>query len=199
MATWVLWGVINCQVGAASWLPEHLAMPHALCCALHQHPGACCPPRNQPRHAAGRGARPQLSPSRPAGPPPCLPACLLRLPAGPPPCLPSLQRKCDAYMAAQQQRRWDKGIEDFRNVDNGELRVGIMGLGKTVTCPPLLHASGILLHALLRTGPSAPALPCYMPVGCCCTPPAWNTKAAWRRGGPLHQQPAPLRRAWHGG
>lgn len=41
-----------------------------------------------------------------------------------------LQRKCDAYLAAQQEGRWDKGIEAFRSIDNGELRVGVMGLGE---------------------------------------------------------------------
>lgn len=39
------------------------------------------------------------------------------------------QRKCDAYLAAQREARWDKGVEDFRSIDNGELRVGVMGLG----------------------------------------------------------------------
>lgn len=41
-----------------------------------------------------------------------------------------LQRKCDAYYRAQQQRHWAKDIENFRSIDNSELRVGIMGLGE---------------------------------------------------------------------
>jgi glyoxylate/hydroxypyruvate reductase A len=41
------------------------------------------------------------------------------------------QRRCDAYWAAQRAARWDKGIENFRNVDNAELRVGVMGLGES--------------------------------------------------------------------
>jgi phosphoglycerate dehydrogenase-like enzyme len=41
-----------------------------------------------------------------------------------------VQRKCDEYLAAQRERRWDKGIENFRSTDNSELRVGVMGLGK---------------------------------------------------------------------
>ncbi len=45
----------------------------------------------------------------------------------PPPA--RLQRKCDSYWQAQQAQRWAKDIENFRNIDNGELRVGVMGLG----------------------------------------------------------------------
>lgn len=41
----------------------------------------------------------------------------------------NIQRKGDEYFYAQQQSRWDKGIENYRNTDNSELRVGIMGLG----------------------------------------------------------------------
>ena len=67
---------------------------------------------------------------------PCTP------PAPPPPCL---QRKCDAYLAAQREARWDKGVEDFRSIDNGELRVGVMGLGEHCSCcsVPKQHTSGI--------------------------------------------------------
>lgn len=43
---------------------------------------------------------------------------------------PCLQRKCDAYWEAQRERRWAKEVENFRNIDNSELRVGIMGLGE---------------------------------------------------------------------
>lgn len=45
-----------------------------------------------------------------------------------------MQRRCDAYLEAQRDGRWDKGIEDFRNVDNSELRVGVMGLGERQPC-----------------------------------------------------------------
>ena len=98
MATWVLWGVINCQVRARALLEGGLtapSCPHATCIS----PAALHAPRNAPYHAL-----------------PCL--------------APMLQRKCDAYLAAQRQRLWDKGIENFRNTDNSELRVGIMGLGE---------------------------------------------------------------------
>lgn len=44
--------------------------------------------------------------------------------------LPFPQRKCDAYWEAQQARRWAKDVENFRNIDNSELRVGVMGLGE---------------------------------------------------------------------
>ena len=40
-----------------------------------------------------------------------------------------MQRKCDDYWRAQRERRWAKDIENYRSVDNSELRVGIMGLG----------------------------------------------------------------------
>ena len=42
----------------------------------------------------------------------------------------NVQRKCDAYWWAQQEARWDKGIENYRNIDNSELSVGVMGLGE---------------------------------------------------------------------
>ena len=43
---------------------------------------------------------------------------------------PALQRKCDAYWEAQREARWAKEVENFRNVDNEELHVGVMGLGE---------------------------------------------------------------------
>ncbi|KAL4424688.1 hypothetical protein ABPG77_004495 [Micractinium sp. CCAP 211/92] len=73
------------------------------------------------------------------------------------------QRKCDAYLAAQQQRRWDKGIEDFRSVDNGELRVGIMGLGVMggATADALIKL-GYPVSAWTRTSRQhRPGLRCY--------------------------------------
>jgi glyoxylate/hydroxypyruvate reductase A len=41
----------------------------------------------------------------------------------------NIQRKCDAYFAAQRESKWDKSIENFRNVDNAELQVGVLGAG----------------------------------------------------------------------
>ncbi len=37
----------------------------------------------------------------------------------------------DAYLAAQQRREWDTSIEDAKSIDNDELNVGLMGLGKS--------------------------------------------------------------------
>ena len=39
------------------------------------------------------------------------------------------QRRCDAYWTAQRDARWDKSIENFRNIDNSELGIGVMGAG----------------------------------------------------------------------
>lgn len=41
----------------------------------------------------------------------------------------NVQRKCDEYLAAQRDSRWDKSIENFRNADNSELIIGVMGSG----------------------------------------------------------------------
>ena len=41
----------------------------------------------------------------------------------------NIQRKCDEYYIAQHESRWDKSIEDYKNRDNEEMRVGVMGLG----------------------------------------------------------------------
>lgn len=41
----------------------------------------------------------------------------------------NIQRKCDAYWHAQLEGRWDKSVENYRNIDNAELKVGVMGLG----------------------------------------------------------------------
>jgi glyoxylate/hydroxypyruvate reductase A len=41
----------------------------------------------------------------------------------------NIQRKCDAYFEAQRHSKWDKSIENFRNIDNAELRIGVMGAG----------------------------------------------------------------------
>lgn len=41
----------------------------------------------------------------------------------------NIQRKCDAYYQAQMESRWDKSVENYKNVDNHEISVGVMGLG----------------------------------------------------------------------
>lgn len=41
----------------------------------------------------------------------------------------NIQRKCDAYYKAQQASIWDKAVENNDNIDNEELRIGVMGLG----------------------------------------------------------------------
>ena len=96
MATWVLWGVINCQV----CVPRRAAAP--------VQPPPALPAAHQP-------------------PPPSLPFTPLPDPSQPP---PTWQRKCDAYWEAQREARWAKEVENFRNVDNEELHVGVMGLGE---------------------------------------------------------------------
>ncbi|PSC71738.1 Glyoxylate hydroxypyruvate reductase A [Micractinium conductrix] len=75
------------------------------------------------------------------------------------------QRKCDAYMVAQRAARWDKGVENFRNVDNRELRVGVMGLGVMggATADTLLKL-GYPVSAWTRTPRPAgehPGIACY--------------------------------------
>jgi len=58
------------------------------------------------------------------------------------------QRRCDAYAVAQRQRRWGKDIENYRNIDNAELRVGVMGLGVM---------GGAVADALVKMGYSVSA------------------------------------------
>jgi len=41
----------------------------------------------------------------------------------------NFQRKCDDYFRAQIECRWDKSVENYKNIDNHEVRVGVMGLG----------------------------------------------------------------------
>ena len=41
----------------------------------------------------------------------------------------NFQRKCDDYFRAQMACRWDKSVENYKNIDNHEVRVGVMGLG----------------------------------------------------------------------
>jgi phosphoglycerate dehydrogenase-like enzyme len=78
------------------------------------------------------------------------------------------QRRCDAYARAQRERRWDKAIENFRSVDNAELRVGVMGLGALRARPPTqtrlrarspVAAAGGAYPATLGGLPPAPCSP----------------------------------------
>ena len=41
----------------------------------------------------------------------------------------NIQRKCDEYYHAQMDSRWDKSIENYKNIDNGQVSVGVMGVG----------------------------------------------------------------------
>jgi glyoxylate/hydroxypyruvate reductase A len=41
----------------------------------------------------------------------------------------NIQRKCDEYFRAQMDSRWDKSIEEYKNIDNHEVSIGVMGLG----------------------------------------------------------------------
>lgn len=68
--------------------------------------------------------------------PACLRLCLAAAPAASSaPCRirpdPSPPRCSDAYLAAQQACSWAQGkaVESFRQRDNGELHVGVMGAG----------------------------------------------------------------------
>ena len=120
MATWVLWAVINIQVGrragVPSYRPQHTregahSRVEGRCCGAHAQQA----PRSLERRTAHWGSG---NPARSIQC--CLPAPLV------------LQRKCDAYWEAQRERRWAKEVENFRNIDNSELRVGIMGLGQLI-------------------------------------------------------------------
>lgn len=42
----------------------------------------------------------------------------------------SWQRKFEDYGEAQRARRWDLSIEGRRNLDNCDVRVGVMGFGE---------------------------------------------------------------------
>lgn len=41
----------------------------------------------------------------------------------------NIQRKCDEYYRAQMESKWDKSIENYKNIDNHEVSIGVMGLG----------------------------------------------------------------------
>lgn len=41
----------------------------------------------------------------------------------------NIQRKCDEYYQAQMDSRWDKGIENYKNIDNAQVSIGVMGMG----------------------------------------------------------------------
>jgi len=128
MATWIMWGVINAQVRASGLLQEvnvgTIASTEPL--ALGDAAGAG---RGRPCSLIDNAAPVECS----EGPHNCVTygsgmMCreygMLKVA-----CPFWLQRKCDDYWRAQQERRWDKDIENYRSVDNSELRVGIMGLG----------------------------------------------------------------------
>jgi glyoxylate/hydroxypyruvate reductase A len=62
------------------------------------------------------------------------------------------QRRADAYLEAQRAARWDKGVEAFTPVDNGALRVGVMGLGAMGgAAADALAALGYRVSAWTRT------------------------------------------------
>ena len=52
---------------------------------------------------------------------------------------------------AQRAQRWDKGVEDFRQVDAADWRVGLMGLGHMgAAAADLLLAAGYPVNAWTR-------------------------------------------------
>lgn len=146
MATWVLWGVINCQVSTNLLGCASLNMRHS---CVHCVDAASCMGnrgiggvRLQAQSAHARAQR--SATARRRTDPNWHVCCRQRKPdpyawqlralqsTTNPPVFSWPQRKCDAYMVAQRAARWDKGVENFRNVDNRELRVGVMGLGASV-------------------------------------------------------------------
>jgi glyoxylate/hydroxypyruvate reductase A len=74
----------------------------------------------------------------------------------------NIQRKCDAYWEAQRARRWAKEVENFRNIDNSELRIGVMGLGVMggTTADTLLKL-GYPVSAWTRSPKEKPGVRCY--------------------------------------
>ncbi|EFN53749.1 hypothetical protein CHLNCDRAFT_59729 [Chlorella variabilis] len=74
------------------------------------------------------------------------------------------QRKCDEYLAAQQAQSWDQGkaVESYRQVDNGELRVGVMGAGHLGSAAiDLLLKCGYSVNAWTRTPRALPGAACF--------------------------------------
>lgn len=74
----------------------------------------------------------------------------------------NIQRRCDAYYAAQKQSKWDVSIENFRNIDNAELRVGVMGLGVMGgAVANLLKQTGYNVCAWTRSMRNIDGIRCY--------------------------------------
>ncbi|GAB4819814.1 hypothetical protein N2152v2_006860 [Parachlorella kessleri] len=72
------------------------------------------------------------------------------------------QRKCDDYWRAQQERRWAKDVENYRSVDNSELRVGIMGLGVMGgAAADLLSEAGYQVACWTRTPHDRDGITCF--------------------------------------
>ncbi|KAL6766642.1 HPR3B [Auxenochlorella protothecoides x Auxenochlorella symbiontica] len=64
----------------------------------------------------------------------------------------NVQRKCDAYLEAQNDCRWDKSVENFTIRDNSSVRVGILGLGNLgAATATLLLAAGYPVSAWTRS------------------------------------------------
>ncbi|RMZ54662.1 hypothetical protein APUTEX25_003040 [Auxenochlorella protothecoides] len=64
----------------------------------------------------------------------------------------NVQRKCDAYLEAQKDCRWDKSVENFTIRDNSSVRVGILGLGNLgAATATLLLAAGYPVSAWTRS------------------------------------------------
>ena len=56
------------------------------------------------------------------------------------------------YIVAQREKRWAKDIEDFNQVDNSDLRVGILGLGVMgAATAELLLSAGYSVSAWTRS------------------------------------------------
>ena len=56
------------------------------------------------------------------------------------------------YIVAQREKRWAKDIEDFNQVDNPDLRVGILGLGVMgAATADLLLSAGYSVSAWTRS------------------------------------------------
>ena len=70
----------------------------------------------------------------------------------------------DAYLAAQQAGDWGggKAIENYRQVDNGELGVGVMGVGSMGgAAVDLLLAAGYRVSTWTRRPREVPGARCF--------------------------------------
>lgn len=71
----------------------------------------------------------------------------------------NIQRKCDAYYMAQMESRWDKGVENYKNIDNQEVSIGVMGLGVMGgKVAKTLSMLGYKVHGWTRTKKTADCL-----------------------------------------